>query len=81
MRPEALAQVWYIELRGPAALGTLGKMLDQLAALPDFLGAELLTNPAQPDLALLESRWVAGPPSLPLPAGAKSWDFEVRDRR
>ncbi|GAA5501427.1 hypothetical protein Dxin01_01159 [Deinococcus xinjiangensis] len=79
--PDPLALVWYIELRGPEALATLGGTLDQLAALPDFLGAELLASPAQPELALLESRWAAGPPSLLLPAGAKSWTFEVKDRR
>ncbi len=75
------AQVWYIELRGPEALATLTALLDVVATCPGFLGAEVLSSPAQPELALLESRWETEPPTLPLPAGAKAWAFEVRGRR
>ncbi|MFC4424693.1 antibiotic biosynthesis monooxygenase family protein [Deinococcus navajonensis] len=77
--PERLdaAVVWYVELRGPGAIDTLRALLQGLAGQPGLLGAELLTSPAQPDLALLASRWATEAPHLPLPSGAKSWVFEV----
>lgn len=73
----AAAQVWYVEARGEGARGRLGLFLDTLGAQPGFLGAELLLSPAQPDLALVASRWAAGPPALALPEGARAWTFEV----
>ncbi|THF70765.1 hypothetical protein E7T06_06280 [Deinococcus sp. Arct2-2] len=55
--------------------------LDTLQAQPGFVGAELLTSPAQPGLVLIASRWTCPAPQLPLPAGAKSWVFEVQEAR
>ena len=71
------SHVWYIELRGEEAVGVLSGVLERLPGLPGFQGAELLTSPAQPGLALIASRWAGEVPDLPLPAGAKHWAFEV----
>ncbi len=71
------AQVWYVELRGAEAAGQLLAVMEELPSQPGFLGAELLTSPAQPALALLASRWAAALPVLDLPAGAKAWSFVV----
>ncbi|WP_288432427.1 antibiotic biosynthesis monooxygenase [uncultured Deinococcus sp.] len=71
------AQVWYVEARGGEARDRLHAFLGTLSAQPGFLGAELLLSPAQPDLALVASRWAAAPPALPLPEGARAWTFEV----
>lgn len=76
-RPRPAAQVWYVEARGEGARDLLGVFLDTLDGQPGFLGAELLHSPAQPDLALVASRWAAGPPALALPEGARAWTFEV----
>lgn len=70
--------VWYIELRGPDAQAQLEPLLEQLSREAGLSGAELQTSPAQPELALLVSRWTSSPPmQKPLPAGAKAWVFEV----
>ena len=74
---EATAFVWYVELRGVNAIRALRDCLDVLPTLPGFQGAELLTSPAQPGLALIASRWAGDIPDLPLPAGAKHWAFQV----
>ena len=71
------AQIWYVEARGEAALSDLRAFLQSLRGLPGLLGAELLTSPAQPDLALVASRWSAAPPDVKLPSGARDWTFEV----
>ncbi|WP_229780735.1 hypothetical protein [Deinococcus malanensis] len=71
------AQIWYVESRGKDALSNLHAFLNSLRGLPGLLGAELLTSPAQPDLALVASRWSAPPPDMQLPPGARGWTFEV----
>lgn len=76
-RAQPASQVWYVEARDAGARDRLGLFLDTLPAQPGFLGAELLLSPAQPDLALVASRWAARPPSLALPEGARAWVFEV----
>ena len=70
-------RVWYIELKGEEAVPLLTRLLDSLPTQPGFQGAELLTSPAQPGLALIASRWAGELPALPLPPGAKHWAFEV----
>lgn len=72
--------VWYVEARGQEALASLSTFLQALKAQPGLLGAELLTSPAQRDLALVASRWAGAPPSLPLPPGARGWVFEIVER-
>ncbi|WP_291425888.1 hypothetical protein [Deinococcus sp.] len=66
-----------MELQGDGAAGQLLAVLEELPSQPGFLGAELLTSPAQPALALIASRWAAALPALALPAGAKAWSFVV----
>ena len=74
---EHSALVWYVELRGTRAQAALLALLDSLPEQPGFLGAELLSSPAQPGLALVASRWAKQVPDLPLPDGAKAWSFGV----
>lgn len=77
-------QVQYVEARddeGGQTAAALSAHLDTLQAQPGFLGAELLVSPAQPGLMLIASRWATLAPELPLPAGAKSWVFEVQESR
>lgn len=57
----------------------LSDLMAGLGHLPGFLGADLLTSPAQPGLCLLESRWAAAVPALDVPAGCKSWAFDVAE--
>lgn len=73
----AQAEVWYVELRGPDALTRLGEWLERLPTLPGFVGAELLSSPAQPELALVASRWATEVPNVGVPDGAKHWIFRV----
>lgn len=75
------ATVWYVELRGDEAEHTLRRWLEQLPGQPGFAGAELLSSPAQPGLALLASRWAGVPPQLTLPPEAKHWTFRVLEQR
>lgn len=77
MPTENAAQVWYVELKGPDAAQHLAEWMTALPTLPHFLGAELLDSPAQPELALVASRWGAEVPPLAVPAGAKAWAFRV----
>lgn len=59
----------------------LRAFLDTLPGQPGFMGAELLVSPAQPDLALVASRWTAELPPRTAPNGARSWMFTVLDSR
>ncbi|ANE44667.1 hypothetical protein SU48_00485 [Deinococcus puniceus] len=59
----------------------LSAHLNLLQTQPGFVGAELLVSPAQPGLLLIASRWACPAPQLALPAGAKSWVFEVQESR
>ncbi|AFZ68443.1 hypothetical protein [Deinococcus peraridilitoris] len=68
--------VLYTELQGEDALHTLRPLLAHCATLPGFEGGELLVSPAQPKLALLQSRWSVDPPALEV-EGARSWSFQV----
>ncbi|ACO47328.1 hypothetical protein DEDE109153_15070 [Deinococcus deserti] len=70
-------QIWYVEARGKDALSSLRAFLHTLQDQPGLLGADLLISPAQPDLALIASRWSAVPPEMTLPSGARGWVFEV----
>lgn len=70
-------RVWYLEGKGAAARAALGALLPELAARPGFLGGELLHSPTQPELTLLQSRWVGEPPGQRLPQGVRGWVFEV----
>ncbi|MDB5045415.1 MAG: hypothetical protein JWQ08_1465 [Deinococcus sp.] len=77
-------QVQYVEARDSGnglTASALSTHLETLQAQPGFLGAELLTSPAQPGLLLIASRWASPAPELLLPAGAKSWVFEVQESR
>ncbi|WP_240738430.1 hypothetical protein [Deinococcus fonticola] len=78
---ERVASVWYVELSGPDAVQVLRGVLDALPSQAGFRGAELLSSPAQPQLALIASRWAGEPPSLPVPDGAKHWVFTVLEAR
>ncbi|GAA5533670.1 hypothetical protein [Deinococcus aluminii] len=75
------ARVHYAEARGEDATRALRAFLAALPSLPGFLGAELLVSPAQPELALVASRWAGEVPPLALPDGVRAWVFEVLDRR
>lgn len=77
MPTNSATQVWYVELRGQDAAPRLAEWMMALPTLPHFLGAELLSSPAQPNLALVASRWAAEVPPLAVPAGAKAWAFRV----
>ena len=80
----APVQVQYVEARdnGDGLTATaLSAHLHTLQAQPGFLGAELLASPAQPGLLLIASRWACPAPQLALPAGARSWVFEVQESR
>ena len=57
----------------------LSDLMAGLGHLPGFLGADLLTSPAQPGLCLLESRWAGAVPALDIPAGCKAWAFDVAE--
>ena len=79
--PQPPVTVHYAELRGAGARAILHDFMGCLSARPGFLGAELLSSPAQPGLLLVASRWAgAVPGDLPLPAGAKAWTFTVEAR-
>lgn len=69
--------VWYVELKGENALDALRGVLNSLPSCPGFLGAELLTSPEQPGMALIASRWAREIPDVALPDGAKHWAFQV----
>ncbi|ASN79918.1 MULTISPECIES: hypothetical protein [Deinococcus] len=70
--------VHYAELKGEDALARLDAWAATLSAQPGFSGAEVLTSPAQPGLALVASRWTAPVPPLALPDGVKAWVFVVQ---
>ncbi|WP_245872880.1 antibiotic biosynthesis monooxygenase family protein [Deinococcus planocerae] len=74
-------RVHYAEVRGEGAREQMEAFLAALPALPGFVGAELLGSPGQPGLVLVASRWAGEVPALPLPAGARGWEFGVLDRR
>lgn len=71
-------RVHYAEARGEEAGRALAAWLDTLPGQPGFLGAELLTSPEQPGLALVASRWAGEGPPLAVPDGVRAWAFEVR---
>ncbi|MPY67106.1 hypothetical protein F8S09_10445 [Deinococcus sp. SDU3-2] len=71
-------RVHYAEARGEQAGRALAAWLDTLPGQPGFLGAELLTSPAQPGLALVASRWTGEVPPLTVPDGVRAWAFEVQ---
>lgn len=79
--PPAPLRVHYAEARGDAAERDLAAWLDLLPGQPGFLGADLLTSPAQPGLALVASRWAGEVPPLGVPEGVRAWVFEVRRSR
>ena len=76
-------QVHYIEGKAttsdPDVQQRLSDLMAGLGHLPGFLGADLLSSPAQPELVLLESRWAGAVPALGVPAGCKSWAFTVTE--
>ena len=73
------AWVHFAEQRGN--LAGLQAQARTWAALPGFLGAEVLHSPDQAgqggELYLLVTRWQGAVPPLELPAGAKGWAFAV----
>ncbi|MDL2343527.1 hypothetical protein QOL99_05110 [Deinococcus sp. MIMF12] len=79
--PPAPLRVHYAEAKGDTAERDLAAWLGTLPEQPGFLGAELLTSPAQPGLALVASRWSGEVPPLTVPDGARAWEFEVRRSR
>lgn len=80
---ELSIQVHYIEGKATQADPDVQQRLSDLMAglghLPGFLGADLLSSSAQPELALLESRWAGDVPALDIPVGCKSWAFTVTE--
>lgn len=71
--------VHYTEQRGD--LASLRALAQAWAALPGFVGAEVLHSPGQAsaggELYLLVTRWQGQVPALTLPTGAKGWAFAV----
>lgn len=73
--------VWYVESKGKGEHEGLRQHFEQLVSQRGFLGAEWLSSPQQPGLALVASRWQGQPPSLPLAEGLRGWCFVVEERR
>ena len=71
-----MSRVLYVELREGNAVETLRSLLLEQRLLPGFAGGEVLVSPAQPGLALLQSRWRESVPVVRVP-GARVWSFEV----
>ena len=73
----------YIEGKATTADPDVQQRLSDLMAglghLPGFLGADLLSSPAQPGLVLLESRWAGAVPAFEVPPGCASWAFTVTE--
>jgi|GEM_PF-2291034 len=69
--------VLFVEGHGERVSAALRDLLSAVAGMPGCLGAEVLASPAQPGVTLLQARWPHDPPSVPIPAGARSWVFRV----
>lgn len=72
------AFIHYLEWRGPLAEAELRAAAQALSRQAGFVGAELLTDPAQ-NLWILESRWDRSP-QVVVPEGARGWAFAVTQR-
>ncbi|WP_034385806.1 hypothetical protein [Deinococcus sp. YIM 77859] len=77
----SVQQVHYAEAKGEEGARNLRAFLQALPDLPGFLGAELLSSPAQPELTLVASRWAGEVPPLPLPTDVRAWVFVVLETR
>ena len=70
--------IHYVEGKGEGAENALLAFTKSLEGQPGLVDACLLASPAQPELWLVESRWIGEVPPLDVPEGCKHWSFEVQ---